>query len=244
MNKHREYQNEHYSNYNSFDSTKYYLFKIVRMLKNNNIKFKNVLDVGCADGSFLAFLKGKFHIQAKGIDISEKAIEKAKKKGLDARIADVEEGLPFKNNSFDLVISSEVIEHVYDTDYFLKELNRVLKPNGTLVLTTPNLASLINRVRLLFGMYPLFVPEYKKEQAGHLRAYTIKVLRQQLEENNFRPFIITAPNFPFPINNNRIPRFIKNIFIYLGDFFPTFGGIIIIFSRVKKTTQTNMKSKN
>lgn len=232
--KHELFQQNRYKNYNSFDEDKYYLFKIVSIMKKNKIKKGKLLDIGCADGSYINYLKNKFEFDVYGIDVSADAIKKSQKKGLKTKRVNVENGIPFENNSFDIVTCSEVIEHVYDTDFLIQEISRILKPNGTLIITTPNLVSLTNRILILLGKYPLFVPEYKKDQSGHIRAYTVDVMINQLKDHKFKPYIITSPNFPFPVTFKWIPRWIKYIFIKFGDFFPKLGCMMIIFSKNKK----------
>lgn len=96
-------------------------------------KKKNLLDVGCGppsdtmkDGSFLRFVG-----YGVGIDIKKREIPfPFFKAGIEA--------IPFKNKSFDVITVIEVIEHVPHPDIALNELARVLKDDGTLILTTPN----------------------------------------------------------------------------------------------------------
>ena len=77
--------------------------------------------------------------------------------------------LPFEDGAFGAVFAGEIIEHLVDTAGFLAELHRVLAPGGVAVITTPNLASFENRVRMLLGRYPNFV-EYELGGDGHVRA--------------------------------------------------------------------------
>src|SRR3989344_5125973 len=176
-----EDQDKRYSDYAAFGEEKYYILKVLEVTEKLKPEGKS-LEIGCADGSFSEKLKKK-GLDAYGIDISRGAIEKANKKGIKALAINAETGLPFEDNEFDLVVATEVIEHIYDTDFLIKEMNRVVKRGGHLVISTPNLASLVNRAKLLLGKYPSFVPEYKVGGAGHIRAYTLSVLKQQLEEH-------------------------------------------------------------
>jgi SAM-dependent methyltransferase len=102
---------------------------------------KRILDFGCGDGvlSFMLFRKGAV---AFGIDVSEIAIRFAKKiyRSKNANVnllvgSCYDTG--FEDNYFDGVVSSDVIEHVRDTDRFLAELRRILKPGGKAVISTP-----------------------------------------------------------------------------------------------------------
>jgi SAM-dependent methyltransferase len=67
---------------------------------------------------------------------------------------DVTGVFPYPNDSFDLVIAIEVTEHILDHENFFKEINRILKPNGRLYITTPNILSLKSRMRFLFRGFP------------------------------------------------------------------------------------------
>jgi methionine biosynthesis protein MetW len=132
-------------------------------------EFERILDVGCGDGNF-SMLIGKA-CRAKevyGIEISEKGVEMARKNGVKCYQLDVdEEDFPFEDNFFDAVFAGEIIEHLYDTDHFLNEAYRVLKADGILVLTTPNLASWQNRISLLFGYQPYGTTVSLRYRIGH-----------------------------------------------------------------------------
>lgn len=101
-----------------------------------------LLDVGCGLGYMASLLSKK--CKTYGIDTDTKSIKLAKKVGDGNATFLVANALkmPFKGNTFDYVIASEVIEHVPDDNLFMKEIVRVTKKNGTIVLTTPSLEGL------------------------------------------------------------------------------------------------------
>ncbi len=84
------------------------------------------------------------------------------------------EGLPYKGNSFDVVASTEVVEHLENHRFAIREMFRVLKPGGVLVLSTPNVINLRSRMRyFVFGFPGLFGPLHFGERqlyspAGHI----------------------------------------------------------------------------
>lgn len=131
--------------------------------------FKKVLDAGCGDGEIGRLLLSQRKVEVYGVDISRKGVELANKKGLHAKVGDISVKIPFKNNSFDLVLSSESIEHVLNPDTFLKEIYRVLKPGGIILITTPNLSSWLNRMIGLIGLYPLFLEASTEAKVGYGR---------------------------------------------------------------------------
>jgi len=144
---------------------------------------KKMLDIGCNRGRIPELLLSS-GIEIYGIDICPENVEAASRKGIIAQQGDVSRSLPYKDNSFDVILAGEIIEHLNDTDYFLDEIYRILAKDGALILTTPNLASLENRLRLVLGRQPLFV-DYNSQGHDHIRAYTKRALLTQLQQRGF-----------------------------------------------------------
>lgn len=96
-----------------------------------------VLDIGCNDGTFMAMLRDRRQCQVTGVDVSETALKEAAEKGLEVRLIDGER-LPFPSGTFDVVTLMEVIAHVLDPVKTLREIQRVLKPGGFLIGSTPH----------------------------------------------------------------------------------------------------------
>jgi SAM-dependent methyltransferase len=114
-----------------------------------------VIDLGCGDGEFSVKVKEKIGCtEMLGIDIYDDSLEKAEKKGIIVRKADLNTTLPLETESFDVVVSNQVIEHLLYPVKFMKEVYRILKPNGYAVISTENLSSWDNIVALLFGYTP------------------------------------------------------------------------------------------
>ncbi len=194
-------------------------------------KAGRMLDVGCSSGIFSKrFIKKGWKVH--GIDIARNKVAMAIKNGLDAKAADLTKKLPYKDGFFDLIFAGEVIEHLVDTDFFLTEMNRILKKGGKLIITTPNLASLENKFRIFFGIYPAWV-DYRLGGAGHVRAYTFGVLRKQLAAHGFWPEKQLGNFVPF------IPEyFLDDIkfppLAFTGNLFPGLSqGIIIRARKIK-----------
>ena len=114
------------------------IIKILIAKKSQNMK---ILDVGCGDGVILYLLNQKLkneNMELYGIDSSDLALKIAKRKiprGI-FKIAEVY-NLPYEDNFFDLIISSDVIEHVLRPDKMLSEIKRVGKDNSHVVIGTP-----------------------------------------------------------------------------------------------------------
>tara|TARA_Y100001934_G_scaffold226316_1_gene271425 strand:- start:64 stop:783 length:720 start_codon:yes stop_codon:yes gene_type:complete len=104
------------------------------------LKPDRLLDIGCGDAKLLS-LAGKHAGKATGIDLEETGIRLAKEKLKDypncEAIHNTCYELPFDEASFDAAISADVIEHLNDREAHLREIHKILKPGGTLILTTP-----------------------------------------------------------------------------------------------------------
>jgi len=193
-----------------------------------------LLDVGCGDGSFAARFKQCCRVT--GVDVSQYAVELANKAGIDARRVDIShEALPFEDGSFDLVYMGDIIEHLLNPDFAIGEVFRVTRPHGFLVLSTPNLASWLNRLLLLVGMQPMFtevstVRSFGRpgrqafSPVGHLRLFTYRALREFLAFHGFN--IIETQG----ASHKELPRILKQ-----GDEIvsgiPSLSSIIIVVAQ-------------
>ncbi|MFH1678530.1 MAG: class I SAM-dependent methyltransferase [Candidatus Omnitrophota bacterium] len=113
-----------------------------------------LLDLGAGGGNLTKQAKDKgFDVVA--LDADEGRFQY--KNEIDFRKGDLTQGLPFEDGSFDCVVMLEVIEHLKDPYFVLREINRILKKDGFLLLSTPNILNLKSRVRFLFeGTYDYF----------------------------------------------------------------------------------------
>ena len=95
-----------------------------------------VLDVGCNSGAISIPLQ-KIGNYVKAIDLVPELVSQAQKNGIKAEVGEAEDLSRFENNTFDCVICSEVLEHLYDPLVAIKEAYRVLKPGGKYIVTVP-----------------------------------------------------------------------------------------------------------
>jgi len=134
------------------DKRNYLLEGILRIFENE--KRGMVADLGCGDGDYSAALtKMGFKVTACDLDV-----QRFKHRGeIDFKVCDVTRQLPFEDSSLDYVVLAEVIEHLRNPYQVTQELNRVLRPGGKIVLSTPNILNLKSRVRfLLEGCWEFF----------------------------------------------------------------------------------------
>jgi SAM-dependent methyltransferase len=115
-----------------------------------------VLDLGTHRGDFTVRLAEHLGAESvSGIELIERHAAVARSRGIDVAIGDLDEGIPFPSESFDVVHANQVIEHVRRTDVLLREVRRVLRPNGMALISTNNLSSWHNVVSLGLGMQPM-----------------------------------------------------------------------------------------
>lgn len=143
---------------------------------------RRVLDVGCGNGIALEALKN--WPERCGVDVSEELLKLARAKGVDARFCDADNTpLPFSDQSFDLVLSSDVIEHVLHTDHLLNEINRVLKPGGLYVAVIPNVNQPISLImQFVLDLTPMYASRYR---CPHYRDFSARLFGLILKRHGF-----------------------------------------------------------
>jgi SAM-dependent methyltransferase len=139
--------------------------KICRTLNNSNPK---ILDVGCGTGANLKMLAA--FGRAEGVDISPQAVEFCHERGLESVRLGAIEHLPYENDSFELVTALDVVEHLDDDVAGLREMRRVLRRDGRLLLFVP-------AFMFLWGV--------QDDVSNHRRRYTLPRLLRAVEEAGF-----------------------------------------------------------
>lgn len=212
-------------------------------------KESKILDAGCGNGKFLDLIKSNFsNANLYGVDFSESEVKEAKKKSFNVIQGDFEDKIKFSSNSFDIINASEVIEHLYNPDKLLEEINRVLKKGGHLVLSTPNLCSWANRILVPLGIQPLFVEvstkskligagflaRFKKESnpVGHVRIFNFQGIKDILKANGFE--IVEVKGAIFDEGFPQKIWFIDRIF----NSFPRLSSHFVILARKNKSLIT------
>jgi ubiquinone/menaquinone biosynthesis C-methylase UbiE len=168
-------------------------------------KCDRVADIGCRSGGQTAYYKEHAGIkEMHGFEISESPLEEARKKSLTTHVwISGVSACPIEDNFFDAIIAGDLIEHLVDTDVFLEELWRVLRPEGYLLITTPNLAWWWNRVRLLLGKVPggmgSVSSKYARDKAvdtKHLRVSVNSEWAYLFQQHGFECISVTGYNYP------------------------------------------------
>lgn len=137
---------------------------------------KRVLDIGCRNGAITEFYKEGNTVV--GFDIDPNALLEASKRGIEIHLVDLN-GIWPDVGQFDVVVMTEVLEHLYFPEKVLEKVTSVLKPNGKFVGSVPNAFSLKNRIRLLFA---------KKQYSSfgdptHINHFTHQELKELLQKH-------------------------------------------------------------
>jgi len=247
MNKYNKIFNELENNINmadSVDNTKFREWSLNQFFIHKN-RYKNDLETienyyGKGDileiGSYpyhLTFCLKSLGYPIIGLDLNPKRGEDfIRKHNLIIKKCDIEkQKIPFDDGRFELVLFNEILEHLrIDPISTLKEVNRIIKPNGIMVLTTPNLYSL--RKIILFNLGNGFNDPYEEFEKlhtighmGHIREYSSKEVKKLLEKTGFNIINVRYKTYH---NVKRKPAPIINLFYY---FFPKWRPLQIIISK-------------
>ncbi|OGH58663.1 MAG: hypothetical protein A2725_03120 [Candidatus Magasanikbacteria bacterium RIFCSPHIGHO2_01_FULL_33_34] len=150
---------------------------------------KTAIDIGCREGAQSKWLENK------GYTVTSVDIEKVYEKCI---IVDVNKPLPYQTESFDLIWCSEVIEHLDNPEFTTNEFRRILKPSGSMILTTPNSYFWLQILMSMFGLTPQKVQ--RDDHKFFFDIHDIKKLFPKAKLFGFFPYFIlkfTITSLPF-----------------------------------------------
>lgn len=205
--------------------------KVINIFKNiyNDSSGHKLLDIGCGAGEISEKLIN-IGYEVYGLDISRKALQAAKKKGVKTKRWNLSKGLPYKNQAFEYVFAGETIEHLIDIEFILSEISRVVKKEGFLMITTPNLVHLPDRLSFLLGNNPAqFLPTHEFLKL-HVRQFSHSSLHHLLQINGFR--VLKSQSTTVVLRRStKNPNKVLAHSRLLADIFPSLGASIIITAR-------------
>jgi 2-polyprenyl-3-methyl-5-hydroxy-6-metoxy-1,4-benzoquinol methylase len=142
-----------------------------------------VLDLGAGPGLLLDSIPEHLHCTKQAVDISSEAVDILNRKGIQAQCINLEtEALPYGTDTADMIICTEMLEHLTDPDVVLREIHRVLKPTGILITSVPNINQLITPFLYLFDLPPINAARYG---SIHYRDFTKRIFTKALKNNGF-----------------------------------------------------------
>jgi SAM-dependent methyltransferase len=200
-----------------------------------------LLDVGAGTGAFLLRLKKAGYTNLSGVDI---AVPKIEIDGVSFFELDLDTGLmPFPDSSIMMITCIEIIEHIESQGHFIKELVRILKPEGSLIITTPNLHSLEARLRfLLNGKLKQFD---EKGDPTHISPLFLYPFSKILDRYNLS--ITEAWGFPTDgssLSSRWLLKFVSKMLSYIGFRSEVSGDQLCIRLQKKAdSTNTNFQGK-
>ena len=177
-------------------------------------KGERVLDVGCGNGSMLFRIIHKYS-ELYGIDIAPSRLEEArvavseKYSDLPNKFyfyeGDLDKTTEFESEYFDTIVCLATLEHVYDVYTLVKEIYRILKRGGDVIVEVPNIAYFKYRIKLLLGILPITSSPYNWEEigwdGGHIHYFTLKKLCELFESQGFEITVKTGGGFFAQLRN-------------------------------------------
>jgi len=182
----------------------------------------NLLDVGCGNGDRAIRIADYFSVHVKniyGLDYNDDFNITCKRMFNASKIDLETDDIPYEKNTFDLVICNQVLEHLKNYRKVIDDIIRVTKRRGYIVIGIPNLAHLINRIYLLFGIQPMCL----HLDGSHVRAFTHGSFVKMLASFQTVKLIDCKGSAMYPL-----PFFIAK---YIDDYFVGLTGYVCYLLR-------------
>lgn len=201
-----------------------FLYMLDMLESDKNAK---LLDLGCDRGDITAQLGRKIGTKnLYGVEVVPERIKEAESNGVKVKNFDLNHIFDYKSNQFDVVFSNQVIEHLSDTDNFLAEIYRILKPGGYAIISTENASAWENIFASIMGWQIFSLTNFSVKRCGvgnplainkdivpphkswnHMKIFNFYGLKEILELYNFEIAAISgAGYFPLPASVGNIDK--------------------------------------
>lgn len=200
------------------------IYKVVTYIASQHVHELNDgavhLDIGAGGGDLIKHLRKELKINSMACDFH---VERFGLEGVPIEKVDLnKEGLPYDESTFDLITCSEVIEHLENYRSLVREIHRVLKPGGIVILTTPNVLNMKSRIKYLgTGFFNLFGPLPIKNDklystGGHITPIPYFYLVHALADNDFMDIVL---NIDKKQRSSSFLAFLLSPFLIIGYLF-------------------------
>jgi SAM-dependent methyltransferase len=211
---------------------------IIDYLCRIKTEWGTVLDIGCMNSPFMyEFRKRAVIRDYYGMDLLPEEEGQALLKEGHYRRVNIDDGIPDCGVKFEVIVCSEVIEHLFSPDNVFRFAQENLAPGGLLVITTPNLGVWYNRFLLFAGYQPTGTEvsdQYNdlgkiwtdsQHVGGHLRLFTLRALLAMGDRYNFRAKKVEAVTDP--------ANWLMRVTLWLGKIRPSLGKNLLCFFELK-----------
>jgi len=202
-----------YYNQKIYGISKTRLKKLLKIA--GDVRGLKILDIGCGNGYLGKFFKDRGASIVHGCDISDQVVGEAENLLDRSFVFNIEkDDFDILDKDYDLIIATEIIEHLVFPDNFLKNISKIMSGQTEFILTTPNFLVWTNRIRMLLGKF-----EYRRSgffDEGHLHFFSYRLLKKYLTKHNLR--VVAEENVIHPKVPEWLGKLVPSLFVYQSVF--------------------------